>query len=113
MTLVLEILRRLRGRVRDIRSELREHTRRFGRIERRLAGFVVAQIDAGRRLDILTERVERLERRHEFKLLAISEDAVRIERRLSPVELPAEVRRLGLRTYADSAATIRADRDSR
>lgn len=42
---------------------------------------------------------------------ALIEDVVRIEKELSPAELLAEVRRLGLRTSADSAAIIRADRD--
>jgi hypothetical protein len=46
-------------------------------------------------------------------LLAIIEQAVRPERDLSPAELLAEVRRLGLRTPADSATIIRADRDRR
>jgi hypothetical protein len=46
-------------------------------------------------------------------LLAIIEEAVHSEHELSPAELLAEVRALGLRTPAESAAIIRADRDRR
>lgn len=61
----------------------------------------------------LRQRAERNHRSLQGELLAIIEDAVRIEERLSPVEVLAEVRRLGLRTPAESAAIIRADRDRR
>jgi len=61
----------------------------------------------------LRQRAERHHRSLQGELLAIIEEAVRPERDLSPVELLAEVRRLGLRTTADSAAIIRADRDRR
>jgi hypothetical protein len=44
-------------------------------------------------------------------LLAIIEEAVRAEQELGPSELLAEVRGFGLRTPAESAAIIRADRD--
>lgn len=74
---------------------MREHTRRFGRIERQLAGIIITEADEGVRVDQLTECIER------------------IERRLSPVAVLAEVRRLGLRTPAEAAAVIRADRDRR
>jgi hypothetical protein len=67
LTLVLEILRRVQEEVRDIKNEVREHTRRFGRIERQLAGIVVTEADESTRMDQLTERVERLERRLELR----------------------------------------------
>jgi plasmid stability protein len=58
-------------------------------------------------------RAERHHRSLQGELLAIIEEAVRPDRELSPADLLAEVRRLGLRTPADSAAIIRADRDRR
>lgn len=60
----------------------------------------------------LRERAERHHRSLQGELLAIIEEAVRPEQELSPAGLFAEVRRLGLRTAADSAAIIRADRDA-
>jgi plasmid stability protein len=59
----------------------------------------------------LRQRAERHHRSLQGELLAIIEEAVRPDRALSPAELLAEVRRLGLRTPADSAAIIRGDRD--
>jgi antitoxin FitA len=59
----------------------------------------------------LRRRAERHHRSLQGELLAILEEAVRSQRELGPAELLAEVRRLGLRTPADSAAIIRADRD--
>ena len=59
----------------------------------------------------LRQRAERYHRSLQGELLAIIEEAVRPDRALSPAELLAEVRRLGLRTPPDSAAIIRADRD--
>lgn len=56
-------------------------------------------------------RAERHHRSLQGELLAIIEEAVHLDRALSPAELLAEVRRLGLRTPPDSAAIIRADRD--
>jgi antitoxin FitA len=61
----------------------------------------------------LRQRAERHRRSLQGELLAIIEEAVRPERALSPGELLAEVRRLGLHTPADSAAIIRAGRDRR
>jgi len=61
----------------------------------------------------LRRRAERHHRSLQGELLAIIEDAVRPERELTPSELLAEVRRLGLHTPADSAAIIRGDRDRR
>jgi plasmid stability protein len=51
----------------------------------------------------LRQRAERHHRSLQGELLAIVEDAVRFERELSPAELLAEVRRLGVRTPSDSA----------
>ncbi len=59
----------------------------------------------------LRQRAERHHRSLQGELLAIIEEAVRPDRALSPAELLAEVRRLGLRTPPDSAAIVRADRD--
>ncbi len=61
----------------------------------------------------LRQRAERHHRSPQGELLAIIEEAVRPDRDLSPTELLAEVRRLGLRTPAGSAAIVRADRDLR
>jgi hypothetical protein len=46
-------------------------------------------------------------------LLAIIEAAVQQDRRATPAEILAEVRRLDLRTPSESAAMVRADRDGR
>ncbi len=59
----------------------------------------------------LRQRAERHHRSLQGELLAIIEEAVRPEQGLSPSELLAEVRRLGLRTPAESAVIVRADRD--
>jgi antitoxin FitA len=59
----------------------------------------------------LRQRAERHHRSLQCELLAIIEEAVADERELSPAELLAEVRRLGVRTPSDAAAIIRADRD--
>jgi plasmid stability protein len=61
----------------------------------------------------LRRRAERHHRSLQGELLAIIEEAVQSERELSPGELLAEVRRLGLRTPAESTAIVRADRDRR
>ena len=67
--------------------------------------------------DELVERLRRRAARHhrslQGELLAIIEDAVRTEPELTPAELLEEVRRLGLRTAADSATIIRTNRDRR
>lgn len=67
--------------------------------------------------DEVVERLRRRAARHhrslQGELLAIIEDAVRSEKELTPAELLAEVRRLGLRTAPNSAAILRADRDRR
>lgn len=59
----------------------------------------------------LRQRAERHRRSLQGELLAIIEEAVLSERQLSPAELLAEVRRLGVRTPAESAGIVRADRD--
>ncbi len=61
----------------------------------------------------LRERASRHHRSLQGELLAILEASVRFEERLSPEDLLAEVRRLGLRTPSESASMIRADRDAR
>jgi antitoxin FitA len=59
----------------------------------------------------LRERAARRRRSLQGELLAIVEEAVGSEHELTPAELLAEVRNLGLRTPAESAAIVRADRD--
>ncbi len=61
----------------------------------------------------LRERASRNHRSLQGELLAILEETVRSEKRLSPDEVFVEVRRLGLRTSSESSAMIRADRDAR
>jgi len=64
-------------------------------------------------VDRLRKRAERHQRSLQGELLAIIEEAVRDDRSLTPAELLAEVRRLGLHTPAESVAIVRADRDGR
>ena len=59
----------------------------------------------------LRARAARHHRSLQGELLAVLEDAVRPERDLTPAELLAEIRRLGLNTPVEAAAIIRADRD--
>ena len=59
----------------------------------------------------LRARAARHHRSLQGELLAVLEDAVRPERDLTPAELLAEIRRLGLNTPGEAAAIIRADRD--
>ena len=61
----------------------------------------------------LRARAAKHHRSLQGELLAIIEEAVRRPRRLTPQEVLAEVRRLGLETPAEAAAIIRADRDGR
>jgi plasmid stability protein len=61
----------------------------------------------------LRERAGRHHRSLQGELLAIVEAAVREDRRATPAEILAEVRRLGLRTPSEAAAMVRADRDGR
>ena len=59
----------------------------------------------------LRERAARHHRSLQGELLAIVEAAVRPTQHLTPKEVLAEVRRMGLRTPAEAAAIVRADRD--
>lgn len=61
----------------------------------------------------LRQRAARHHRSLQGELLAIIEEAMETDRELSPRELLAEVRHLGLSTPAEAAAIIRADRDRR
>jgi plasmid stability protein len=60
----------------------------------------------------LRERAARHHRSLQGELMAIIEAAVADEARASPLDVLAEVRRLGLRTPSEAAAVIRADRDA-
>lgn len=60
----------------------------------------------------LRQRAERHHRSLQGELLAIIEDAVSADQELTPAELLTEIRRLGLRSPGDSAAIVRAERDS-
>ncbi|MSP90087.1 MAG: Arc family DNA-binding protein [Alphaproteobacteria bacterium] len=61
----------------------------------------------------LKDRARRHHRSLQGELLSIIEEAVNGAPTLSAGEVLAEVRRLGLKTPADSSAIIRADRDAR
>ncbi|MGH9895403.1 MAG: FitA-like ribbon-helix-helix domain-containing protein [bacterium] len=61
----------------------------------------------------LRERASRHHRSLQGELLAILEECVRAEERLTPDDLLAETRRLKLHTPSESTAMIRADRDAR
>lgn len=67
--------------------------------------------------DDIVERLRRRATRHHRSLqgevLAILEAAVREEGTLEPAEVLAEVRRLNLKTPAEAAGLVRADRDER
>jgi plasmid stability protein len=62
---------------------------------------------------LLRARAECNHRSMQGEMLAILEQAVREPRRLTPMELLAEVRKLGLRTPSESAEIIRKMRDER
>jgi plasmid stability protein len=61
----------------------------------------------------LRRRAERHHRSLQGELMAIIEAAAMEDRPLTPEEVLAEVRRLGLSSPSESSAFIRADRDSR
>jgi antitoxin FitA len=61
----------------------------------------------------LRARAARNRRSLQGELLAIVEDAVRLPETLTPAQVLAEVRRLGISTPAEAAAMIREDRDAR
>jgi plasmid stability protein len=61
----------------------------------------------------LRERAARHHRSLQGELLAIIEAAVQDDGPASAADILAEVRRLGVRTPAEAAALVRADRDGR
>ncbi len=61
----------------------------------------------------LRNRAERHHRSLQGELMAIIEAAVREDRRASPHDLLAEIRRIGVSTPSEAADLIRADRDGR
>jgi plasmid stability protein len=61
----------------------------------------------------LRERAERNHRSLQGELLAIVEAAANDQHRLTPTELLAEVRRLGLNGPSESVEIVRAMRDGR
>jgi antitoxin FitA len=61
----------------------------------------------------LRQRAARHHRSLQGELLAILEEATQAGERLTPRQVLERVRRLGLRTPAESAAIIRAERDAR
>lgn len=64
-------------------------------------------------VDRLRRRAIRNHRSLQGELMAIIEEAVRAPGPLSPDEVLAEVRRIGLSTAAESVDLIRSDRDGR
>jgi plasmid stability protein len=64
-------------------------------------------------VEVLKLRAHRNHRSLQGELLAILEDAVRAPRRLTPLELLAEVDKLGFETPSESAEIIRRMRDGR
>ncbi len=61
----------------------------------------------------LRRRAERNHRSLQGELMAIIETAVAGERFLTPLEVLAEARKLGLNSPSEATDIIRADRDSR
>jgi plasmid stability protein len=61
----------------------------------------------------LKERAERHHRSLQGELMAILEEAVSASRPLSPDEVLAKVRQIGLSTPREAATMIRKDRDAR
>jgi len=61
----------------------------------------------------LKARAARHHRSLQGELMAILEAVVHEETLLDPATVMSEIRRLGLRTAAESAAMIREDRDAR
>lgn len=64
-------------------------------------------------VDELRRRAERHHRSLQGELMAILEAAVRPRPALSPDEVLAEIRRMGLSSPAEAAEIVRADRDRR
>lgn len=67
LDMIFEIQRRALDELREVRDTLRDHTRRFGRVESQLANLYAGQVEDRVRLDQLIERVDRIERRLELK----------------------------------------------
>ena len=67
--------------------------------------------------DELVERLRRRAARHhrslQGELMAIIEASIESNQPLTPEEVLAQVRRMGLRTSSESAQMIRVDRDAR
>lgn len=61
----------------------------------------------------LKRRAQQNHRSMQREMLAILEEAVCTPRRLTPDEVLAKVRRLGLNTRPTSASIVRSDRDRR
>jgi plasmid stability protein len=61
----------------------------------------------------LKARAARHHRSLQGELMAIIEEAVRPPDRLTPMDVLAEVKRLGLQTPAEATTIVRADRDGR
>lgn len=61
----------------------------------------------------LKRRAKLNHRSMQREVVAILEEAVRTPRRLTPLELLAEVRKLGLQTPSESADIVRRMRDER
>ena len=61
----------------------------------------------------LRQRAERHHRSLQGELLAIIEAAAREDHPVTPADILAEVRRLGVHTPSEAAALVRADRDAR
>lgn len=61
----------------------------------------------------LKERAERHHRSLQGELMAILEEAVGTPRPLTPDDVLAEVRRMGLSTPREATAIVREDRDGR
>ena len=61
----------------------------------------------------LRERARNAHRSLQGELIVILEEAVRDERKMSPAEVLAAVRELGVSTGSDAEAAVRAARDGR
>ncbi|MBV9587022.1 MAG: Arc family DNA-binding protein [Alphaproteobacteria bacterium] len=64
-------------------------------------------------VDLLKARAERNHRSMQGEMLAILEEAVHTPRRLTPLQLLAEVEKLDFETPSQSAAIVRKMRDER
>lgn len=64
-------------------------------------------------VEALRARAARNHRSLQGELMVILEESVAVSRKLSPLELVAEIRAMGLSTPSESVAMIREDRDGR